>query len=643
MNAASGKTWHDANQAYLSREIAALRLTLQGRSSDLATIDSAMSAEAAAAAEVGEAIHPPPAVEQLCSAFGLSRFERATLLLCAGVELDAGFAQAVAAAQQDPRLSFPTFGLALAALDEPHWSALSPAGPLRRWRLIELTSSDMLTSARLRIDERVLHYLAGVSYLDDRLAGLLEAPSSGDDLPPSHGDLARQAAHGWAAARGEVLPVIQLCGADRASKRAIAAAACARVGLGLYILRGENLPVHGAELDAFMRLWQREAVFDGCALLLEIAEGNSAEPQREAAVARLLEDLRGAVLISSENRRVMLQRRLTSFEVDKPTKTEQRALWQQQLGGAGTAGNCKFEGKLDAIGSQFNFAASAIRSASDEALQAHSDGDDLGSALWDICRAHARPRLDNLAQRIVALAGWDDLVLPDAQKQILRQIAMQVRQRTKVYDVWGFGAAGARGLGIGALFAGPSGTGKTMAGEVLARELNLDLYRIDLSQVVNKYIGETEKNLRRVFDAAEESGAILLFDEADALFGKRSEVKDSHDRYANIEISYLLQRMEAYSGLAILTTNMKSALDTAFLRRLRFVVQFPFPDAALRAEIWRRVFPTPTPTEGLDFGQLARLQVSGGNIRNMALNAAFLAAEANQPVRHGSFAARRQE
>jgi len=150
--------------------------------------------------------------------------------------------------------------------------------------------------------------------------------------------------------------------------------------------------------------------------------------------------------------------------------------------------------------------------------------------------------------------------------------------------------------------------------------------------VVSKYIGETEKNLRRVFDAAEESGAILLFDEADALFGKRSEVKDSHDRYANIEISYLLQRMEAYSGLAILTTNMKSALDTAFLRRLRFVVQFPFPDAAQRAEIWRRVFPAQTPTESLDYVQLARLQVSGGNIRNMALNAAFLAAEANQPV-----------
>ena len=633
--AATNLSWHDANQAHLSRELAALRLTLQRRSGALPAAGDANSPEPGTAAQASEAIHPAAALEQLCGAFGLSAFERATLLLCAGVELDASFAQAVAAAQQEPRLSFPTFGLALAALDQPHWSALSPAAPLRRWRLIELTSSDTLTTARMRIDERVLHYLAGVSHLDDRLAGLLEAASASGELPASHGELARQAAHAWASARGEALPVIQLCGADRAAKRAIAAAACADIGLGLYILRGESLPLHGAELDAFKRLWQREAILDGCALLIELPERDSAEPQREPAVARLLEDLRGALILSSANRRLMLARRVTTLEVDKPTKAEQRALWQQRLGSAGAAVNGKLDGKLDAIGSQFNFAANVIRSASDEALQAHSDGGDLTGALWDICRAHARPRLNDLAQRIVAVTGWDELVLPDAQRQILRQIVVQVRQRAKVYDAWGFGAAGARGLGIGALFAGPSGTGKTMAGEVLANELKLDLYRIDLSQVVSKYIGETEKNLRRVFDAAEESGAILLFDEADALFGKRSEVKDSHDRYANIEISYLLQRMEAYSGLAILTTNMKSALDTAFLRRLRFVVQFPFPDAAQRAEIWRRIFPAQTPTDGLDFAQLARLQVAGGNIRNMALNAAFLAAEANQPVAMG--------
>jgi SpoVK/Ycf46/Vps4 family AAA+-type ATPase len=224
-------------------------------------------------------------------------------------------------------------------------------------------------------------------------------------------------------------------------------------------------------------------------------------------------------------------------------------------------------------------------------------------------------------------------VLPAFQLQTLRDIAAQSRHRTQVYQSWGFASKGERGLGVSALFAGVSGTGKTMAAEVLARELRLDLYRIDLSQVVSKYIGDTEKNLRRVFDAAEAGGAVLLFDEADALFGKRSEVKDSRDRYANIEISYLLQRMETYRGLAILTTNMKSVLDVSFLRRIRFVAQFPFPDAALRAEIWRRIFPARTPVENLDLNKLARLNVAGGAIRNIALSAAFLAAEAGEPVR----------
>jgi SpoVK/Ycf46/Vps4 family AAA+-type ATPase len=215
----------------------------------------------------------------------------------------------------------------------------------------------------------------------------------------------------------------------------------------------------------------------------------------------------------------------------------------------------------------------------------------------------------------------------------LRLIATQLRNREQVYADWGFAERSARGLGISALFAGPSGTGKTMAAEVLARELRFELYRIDLSQVISKYIGETEKNLKQVFDAAESGGTILLFDEADAIFGRRSEVRDSHDRYANIEVSYLLQRMESYRGLAILTTNMKNALDPAFLRRIRFVVQFPFPDGTQRAEIWRRAFPPATPTDSLDVGRLSKLNVAGGNIRNIAMNAAFLAADASQPVR----------
>jgi SpoVK/Ycf46/Vps4 family AAA+-type ATPase len=214
-------------------------------------------------------------------------------------------------------------------------------------------------------------------------------------------------------------------------------------------------------------------------------------------------------------------------------------------------------------------------------------------------------------------------------------MAAQVQHRMKVYETWGFSAKGRRGLGVSALFSGETGTGKTLAAEVLARELGLDLYRIDLSAVVSKYIGETEKNLKQVFDAAEEGGVLLLFDEADALFGKRGEVKDSHDRYANIEVSYLLQRMEAYQGLAVLTTNMKASLDRAFQRRLRFTVNFPFPDAGQREAIWSRVFPATTPTRDLNLKKLSQLNVAGGNIRNIALNAAFLAAQEGTPVAMG--------
>jgi SpoVK/Ycf46/Vps4 family AAA+-type ATPase len=307
-------------------------------------------------------------------------------------------------------------------------------------------------------------------------------------------------------------------------------------------------------------------------------------------------------------------------------------LWRSALGSAASALN----GQLDAVVTQFDLSLDGIHAAGAQVQHDLSrESADAGRALWEACRVQARPRLDDLAQRIEPAATWDDLVLPERQRQILREIAAHVRQRAKVYETWGFAAKGARGLGISALFAGASGTGKTMAAEVLANELRLDLYRIDLSAVVSKYIGETERNLRRVFDAAETGGAILLFDEADALFGKRSEVKDSHDRYANIEISYLLQRMEAYRGLAILTTNLKNALDPAFMRRIRFVVQFPFPDAAQRADIWRRIFPTDAPTGDLDIERLARLNVTGGNIRNIALNAAFLAADADEPVSMG--------
>lgn len=325
-----------------------------------------------------------------------------------------------------------------------------------------------------------------------------------------------------------------------------------------------------------------------------------------------------------------------AFEIDKPTPAEQHTAWKAALGEE--AGDSP-----DQLSVQFNLNLPSIRQIAQTVLvdkQPDESDSILQKRLWEVCLSRTRPRLDRLAQRIEPKATRKELVLPDEQLSLLHEIALQVRHRSTVYDAWGFRSIMNRGFGISVLFAGESGTGKTMAAEVIANELNVNLYRIDLSAVVSKYIGETEKNLRRVFDAAEDGGVGLFFDEADALFGKRSEVKDSHDRYANIEINYLLQRMEAFGGLAILVTNMKSALDQAFMRRLRFIVNFPFPGPAERKLIWQRAFPkddlernlSGTPVEALDYDHLARLNLTGGSIHNVALNAAFLAARAGTPV-----------
>jgi hypothetical protein len=557
------------------------------------------------------------ALATLCASFGLTPFERDVVLLCVGVELDSSFAAACAAANGDARHAHPTFGLALAALPQAHWSALGPGSPLRRWHLVEL-AGDSPTASPLRIDERVLHYLAGAPAVDERLRGLVERVPARETVPPSHAVLARRIAALWSHADPPV-PAVQLCGRDRAGIRALAAEACAELGLSASAMRANEVPAAPSEREALARIWEREAALSGAALLLECDDDD--EPERIRAAVALVEEVQGPRLLSARDPVVSAGQPIVRIDVPPLGERERVQLWHAALGPLADG----LEDTVEDVVRQFALGVHGIAAASADVR--------LGTPLWEACRAQARPRLDDLAQRIEPAAGWDDLVLPEPQRQTLREIATHVRRRATVYDAWGFASKGSRGLGIGALFAGASGTGKTMAAEVLAGELALDLYRIDLSSVVSKYIGETEKNLRRVFDAAEQGGAILLFDEADALFGKRSEVKDSHDRYANIEVSYLLQRMESYRGLAILTTNQKSALDPSFLRRLRFVVQFPFPDPPQRAEIWRRIFPAETPTDGLEPDRLARLNVAGGNIRSIALSAAFLAADADEPVR----------
>jgi len=639
MNVAEINNWQVTNRTYLMTALAEVRKKLV-QHADPKMLDSEeiglWEEPIADAPENSILPSEPSALERLCAIFGLSDFERNLLLLCAGVELDAGFTLLCAAACGDVQRSYPAFSLAIAVLEGMHWSALTLAGPLRRWRLIELGTGSGLMSSPLRIDERVLHYLMGIQHLDERLLGMLEPVEVMDNLVSSHWQVVEEIVAAWSVETNDFLslPVLQLCGNEVASKRPIAAAACQSLDLSLYTIAAHSIPTTPTDLNLFKLLWEREVVLGSSALLIDCDDMEGADPVREGAIVHLCEWLRSPVIITTTDRRRARLRPMLAFDIGRPTTSEQYDVWQAALGTMAQSLN----GQVSALVSQFNLSVPVIQATCSQArVQWHQQQElghstDFSRLLWNTCRAQARPRLDDLAQRIESAANWEDLVLPEAQLYILREIAAHVKQRAKVYETWGFGGKNGRGLGISAMFAGGSGTGKTMAAEVLARELRLDLYRIDLSAVISKYIGETEKNLRRVFDAAELGGVILLFDEADALFGKRSEVKDSRDRHANVEVSYLLQRMEAYRGLSVLTTNLKSAMDQAFLRRIRFVAQFPFPDLKMRVEIWCRVFPKATPTEGLDYQRLAQLNLAGGNIRNIALNAAFLAAEAEESV-----------
>jgi SpoVK/Ycf46/Vps4 family AAA+-type ATPase len=619
-------TWHEANQQYLIAHLQRIRRRLEPLEHGAPAVPEANGEEETA--RIAAEMNPEPSLDRLCRIFGLSSFERDVLLLAAGIELDSTFAERCAIATGTSR-PYPSFSLSLSVLPEPHWSALTPTGTLRRWRLIEVGSGAAVTSAPLRIDESVLHYIAGLPHRDERLAGLVEALARPPALNDAEQTVVQRIVQAWTSLEpGQPWPMTLLAGDDVATRRAVAYAACESIDLRAELIAGATVPASATEIDAALQLWDRHAALDGTALVLEIDSATAVDPQRLSTVLRFAERVRSPLVLSAPERLTVSYRTVLAFDIAPPTPRDQRHLWIEALG----PGAERLNGVLNDLAYQFQLRPAAVRAAALEALstlapEQRHDAELLRQALWHACREQTNTRMDELAQRIEPAATWDDLVLPQRALETLKQLAVHVRQRARVYGTWGFARKGARGLGISALFAGPSGTGKTMAAEVLAGELQLDLYRVDLSRVVSKYIGETEKNLRRIFDAAESGSAILLFDEADALFGKRSEVKDSHDRYANVEISYLLQRMECYRGLAILTTNMKNALDTAFLRRIRFVVPFPFPDEVQRTQIWERIFPTTTPTENLDRAKLARLNVSGGNIRSIAMNAAFLAAE----------------
>ena len=551
----------------------------------------------------------PPALEVLGDTFGLSRFERLTLFLAAsqewGCDLDG---------------VRPTLAVALRSLPEPTWDVVSSQRPLRYWRLVQVHHNPpaALVDAPITADERIANYLKGLNVPDARLEHFVHrCESASTALTASQAAAVEEIVATFHEAQPESAagPVVELVGPDQEILRAVAAAAGMAMGRDVYELIGERISVSGPDGPELMRLWERETILTPLGLYVDVTELDRANHD---TLASWLADVRGVVFVGCREAWPMPRRHLRLIDARRPSLDEQEDLWRNAL----DPQSQRTDGLPALLSGRFNLSQFAIGRAITYVTTRGGDADEL----WHACKINAQPRLETLATRIDPIAHWQDLVLPDREMRALGYLVAQVRGRSTVLRHWGFGERITRGNGVTALFAGQSGTGKSLAAEIIAHELDLTLYRVDLSGVVSKYIGETERNLRRVFDAADEGGVLLLFDEADALFGKRSDVKDSHDRYANIEVNYLLQRMEDYAGIAILTTNQRHAIDPAFLRRLRFVVNFPFPSQAERKALWLRVFPERTPVQDLDVDRLSTLAASGGMIRNIALNAAYTAA-----------------
>ncbi|EPE96739.1 ATP-binding protein [Rhizobium grahamii] len=556
----------------------------------------------------------PASIDRLGDLFSLAPFDLDVLLLGCAAHLVHGIGSAdlemaftVCDAIEPPEARFLALG------------RFSPDAPLRRFRLIEMSDSAVQLQSRFTIDERIMRLLLGD---DQRVAAIdqaLEAEDCGP-LPEHNLDIVDR----LCASMDMERPAAALVGAARSGRRATGSALARRFGLGIRTLLLRFLPSDPGERRDFFALVEREAAIGRFAVLVDIDEADG-----RLAGEDLLRGFSGFTIVVGKCP-LETARHVPTGHCRPLATADRLAIWRAVLGERSTA----LKGDLLEIAEHFALGPREIARIARDLLDEET--------LWDACRSVASRDLLGLSERLVPRFGLEDIVLPPKVLALLHAIEAQVRFKSRVLGPGGFAEQLVRGRGTTALFAGPSGVGKTMAAEVLAHSLKLDLFRIDLSSVVSKYIGETERNLRQLFDAAEAGGCVLFFDEADALFGKRTEVKDSHDRYANLEISYLLQRMEAFSGLAILATNLKNNLDPAFLRRLRYVVDIPFPDAAERETLWRRAFPAGTLTDDLDYPKLSRLDFSGGNISVVAINAAYLSAAENCAVgmRHIERAAR---
>jgi SpoVK/Ycf46/Vps4 family AAA+-type ATPase len=606
----------------------------------------------------------------LARAYGLSPFDLNVLLIALAPELDLRYERLYAYLQDDVTRRRPSVDLALnllcpsAEIKIEQRARFAPGSPLVRHNIVHLLPDQNqiqppLLAHYLKVDEQIVRCLLAEWSLDERLISCSEfiTPDvSLSDLPLD--DEVRQIFKTLADRAGNYrhAALIYLQGPLGAGQRRIAEALAYEFGAPLLIADlSQAANASAADFEGRLGLLFREAWLRNAILFLDGVDSLRGV-ERELYFQSLLESLAGTSVITILNGRQPwgpfghntsgTPLGVVTITIPYPDFEQRRSHWQSNLGADIQLG----DDELDALSNRFRLTADQIAEAvatarinadwTDASILpepplAESSKTDSEQAKIDwfaellaSARRQSSHDLSSLAWKIEPHYTWRDIVLPDDPVTQLREVCSRVANQHEVLGKWGFGDKLAHGKGVSALFVGPPGTGKTMAAEVIANELGLDLYKIDLSGVVSKYIGETEKNLDRIFATAENANAILFFDEADALFGKRSEVHNSLDRYANIETSYLLQKMEQYEGIAILATNMRQCMDEAFTRRLQFIIEFPFPDETQRRQIWQVLFPDQAPREEeIDFEFLARqFRLAGGNIKNIVLGAAFLAA-----------------
>jgi SpoVK/Ycf46/Vps4 family AAA+-type ATPase len=593
------------------------------------------------------------ALPVLSELLGLSPVEQRAVIVCLAPELRSKYDRLYAYLQDDITRKRASVDLVLQLAcdtEAERWRArglfAEPAPLLRAGMLQKITDPHSPSGSSglaefLALDPRVCQFLLGNNNVDARLAGwtrLHQPQSAGGVLTPDIAAagkvrrLAERQLKSESANRRSL--VLYLHGPAGVGKRDIARNACRHLGVPLLEIDADGLLAAGPEAEKLCRLVFRESLLQQAAVYLA-----GADVLQQDAARSILRSLQVAVaeygwmvFLSGESSwpatdtfpNCVFQ----PVDVPIPDVPTRTTMWQRSLTGL----TPDTKAWATQLANAFQLTPERIRAAVDRADSSRRmEPEPRPLTLADVaaaCRQLSNQELGKLAVKIEPQCGWADLVLPSEKLALLREICNQIRHHYRVYESWGFGAKHSRGTGLSVLFSGPPGTGKTLAADVLANEVGLTLYKIDLSNVVSKYIGETEKNLARIFAEAETSNSILFFDEADALFGKRTEVSNAHDRYANIETSYLLQKMEEQDGVVILATNLRHNMDEAFTRRIRFIVEFPFPEADSRMRIWETLFPPAAPvSDEIDFAYLAReFAVAGGSIKNIVLNAAFLAA-----------------